>query len=166
MIIVLIGAAGSGKTTVGEMLAARLDLPFLDADELHTPECVKQMSRGEPLTDEQRDDWFERTLATSVTRAPLVLAWSGLRRSHRDRLRAVGDVRMFLLDVPASVLERRLSQRAGHFVAVPLLGSQLETFERPLPEEGITTVDATGPVPAVLDAIVADLGQGRITPNE
>jgi gluconokinase len=92
-----------------------------------------------------------------VERAPLVLACSALRRKDRDRLRAVGEVRMFLLHVPASVLERRLSQRTGHFFGAPLLRSQFETMEPPPPEEGITTVDATDPAPAVVNAIVADV---------
>jgi carbohydrate kinase (thermoresistant glucokinase family) len=157
VIVVLLGVAGSGKTTVGEMLATALDLPFLDADRLHTPECVEQMKRGEPLTDRERDAWFERVLETALERAPLVLACSALRRKHRDKLRAIGEVRMFLLDAPASVLEHRLSQRTGHFFGASLLRSQFETLEPPLPDEAITTVDATDSTPTVLKAILADL---------
>jgi gluconokinase len=157
MIVVLMGVAGSGKTTLGEMLAARLELPFLDADQLHTPECAEKMRHGDPLTDRERDAWFERVLEAAVERAPLVLACSALRRKHRDRLRAIDEVRMFLLDAPASVLGRRLSQRTGHFFGAPLLRSQLEALDPPLPEEGVTTVDATDSAPAVLKAIVADL---------
>jgi gluconokinase len=165
MIIVLIGVAGSGKTTVGELLAARLRFPFLDADELHTPECVEQMTRGEPLTDAQRNAWFGRVVAAAEARDPLVLACSMLRRTHRDRVRAVGDVRMFLLDMPASVLERRLQQRPGHFFPARLLQGQLETLERPLPEEGIVVVDAARPATDVLGAIVAKLERERPSPR-
>ncbi|HZA89547.1 MAG TPA: gluconokinase, GntK/IdnK-type [Solirubrobacterales bacterium] len=165
MIIVLIGVAGSGKTTLGQMLAARLHLAFLDADELHTPEAVEQMTRGEPLTDAQRNAWFGRVVAAAEARDPQVLACSALRRAHRDRLRAVGDVRMFLLDVPASVLERRLQQRPGHFFPARLLQSQLETLERTLPEEGIVVVDAARPDAEVLDAIVANLERNRPGPR-
>src|SRR5918994_1548937 len=81
MIIVLIGVAGSGKTTLGQMLAARLHLAFLDADELHTPEAVEQMTRGEPLTDAQRNPWFTRVVAAAEARDPQVLACSALRRA-------------------------------------------------------------------------------------
>jgi gluconokinase len=157
VIVVLIGVAGSGKTTVGKMLGARLHLPFLDADELHTPECVEQMARGERLTDAQRNAWFDRVIAVADTRDPLVLPCSALRHAHRARLRALGDVRMFLLDVPAQVLERRLRRRHGHFFPARLLQSQLETFERPMPGEGIVVVDAGRSTADVVDEIVAHL---------
>lgn len=157
MIVVLLGVAGSGKTTIGEMLALRLEVPFLDADSLHTPECVKRMGHGDPLTDVERDAWFERVLGAAAEGAPLVLACSALRRKHRDRLRAAGETRMFLLDAPAEALERRLRQRTGHFFGASLLRSQLETFEPPLPGEGITELDATHPPTTVLKAILSEL---------
>ena len=157
MIIVLIGVAGSGKTTLGKNLAARLEVAFLDADALHTPECTEQMARGVPLSDHQRDAWIDRVAAAARAQDPLVLACSALRRAHRDRLRAVGEVRMFLLDAPTPVLERRLGRRADHFFPPRLLRSQLETLERPLPEEGVVIIDAARPAEAVLDAIVDQL---------
>jgi gluconokinase len=157
MIVALIGVAGSGKTALGERLAERLRFPFLDADQLHTPECAEQMRRGEPLTDAQRDAWFERVLESVATRDPLVLACSALRRGHRERLRAAGDVRMMLLDVPAPVLERRLRERHGHFFPARLLQSQLETMEPPLPEEGVIVIDAGGRAAEALDEIVRSL---------
>lgn len=157
MIIVLIGVAGSGKTTLGKKLATRLEVAFLDADTLHTPECREQMARGEPLSDAQRDAWIDRVAAAARARDPLVLACSALRRAHRERLRAVGEVRMFLLDVPASVLRDRLGQRPDHFFPARLLADQLETLERPLPEEGVVIVDAARPPDAVLDGIVHQL---------
>jgi gluconokinase len=162
MIIILIGVAGSGKTTLGEMLAARLRMPFLDADELHTPACAEQMRRGEPLTDAQRDAWLDRVLEAAVTQGPGVLACSALRLGHRERLRAVGDVRMFMLDVPVPVLERRLRERSGHFFPARLLQSQLETLETPEPAEGITMVDARRSAPEVLNAIIAGLETDRV----
>lgn len=158
MIIVLIGVAGSGKTVLGELLAARLGLPFLDADELHTPEAIARMGRGQPLGDADRDSWFDRVVHAAADRAPLVLACSALRRHHRSRLRAVGEVRMFLLDVPAVELERRLRDRTAHFFPAGLLRSQLATLEPPLAEEGIVVVDASRPVEQTLDDILAAVG--------
>ena len=157
MIVVLIGVAGSGKTTVGELLAARLGAPFLDADELHAPASVERMRRGEPLGDAARDAWFDRVLAAAAARDPLVLACSALRRSHRSRLRGVADVRMFLLDVPADELERRLRGRREHFFPARLLRSQLDALEAPLPEERIATVDAARPAALVAGEIIARL---------
>jgi gluconokinase len=158
MIIVLTGVAGSGKTTVGEMLADRLRFPFLDADELHTVETVERMKRGEPLTAGERTAWVNRVLATVRGRDPLVLACSALRRQDRDKLRALGDVRMFALEVPRSELERRLRHRPAHFFAVGLLENQLETLEPPIEGEEIVVVDADRVPAAVVDAIVANLG--------
>jgi adenylate kinase family enzyme len=70
VIVVLIGVAGSGKTTVGELLAVRLKFPFLDADALHTPATVEQMACGEPLTDAQRDAWLDGVIAAVGGRGP------------------------------------------------------------------------------------------------
>lgn len=160
MIIALIGVAGSGKTTLGRQLAERLELPFLDADSLHVPACAEQMRRGEPLTDAQRDEWFERVVDAVAAEDALVLACSALRRAHRGRLRAVGDVRMLLLDVPAPVLEERLRQRPGHFFGARLLRSQLETLEPPAPEEGIVSIDADQSKADALDEIIGRLQAG------
>jgi gluconokinase len=157
VIVVLIGVAGSGKTTVGELLAVRLKFPFLDADALHTPATVEQMACGEPLTDAQRDAWLDGVIAAVEGRDPLVLACSALRRRHRARLRAVGDVRMFLLDAPRSVLSRRLEHRSGHFFPAGLLDDQLATLERPLAEERITIVDADRPAEDVVDTVAAGI---------
>jgi gluconokinase len=160
VIVILTGVAGCGKTAVGQMLAARLQFPFLDADALHTPECVEQMRRGVPLTPAQRDAWMDRVVAAVDGRDPLVLACSGLRRAHRDRLRALGDVRMFALDAPRTVLERRLQDRTGHFFPMRLLENQLETLERPAAGEEIEVIDADRPPADVVEEIVARLERG------
>jgi gluconokinase len=156
VIVVVAGVAGSGKTTVGKLLAERLELPFLDADGLHSPEAVDQMARGEPLTDAQRDPWMDRVVDAATSRDPVVIACSALRRAHRRRLESIG-ARLFLLDAPTPVLEGRLRGRHGHFFPARLLESQLATLERPGPGEEITVVDATQPVPDVVGAIAAEL---------
>ncbi|MEZ5155297.1 MAG: gluconokinase, GntK/IdnK-type [Solirubrobacterales bacterium] len=155
MRVALIGVAGSGKTTLGQALAARLGWPFLDADVLHTPASVTQMQSGTPLTDRQRDAWFDRVVAAVAGRDPLVLACSALRRPHRDRMRALGDLRLILLRVPAAELRRRLESRAGHFFDPRLLVSQLEAFDPPAIDEEILEIDATGPAGDVLARLQA-----------
>jgi gluconokinase len=156
-IIFLIGVSGSGKTVIGSELARRLGLPFMDADDLHSPEWVGRMGRGEPLTDAARDAWLERVAGAAAKGAPQVVACSALRRAHRERLREIGEVRMFLLAVPEAVLRRRLRERRAHFFPAKLLQSQLDAFEPPLPDEGVVSMDATQPVPVVVDAIAGAL---------
>jgi gluconokinase len=157
MRIAVIGVAGSGKTTVGELLAGRLGCPFLDADSLHSESSREQMGRGVPITSEQRDEWFERVIDAVASERDVVLACSALRRSHRDQLGAV-DSHMFLLEVPTSELRRRLGGRPEHFFDPNLLGSQLDTFDEPSPEEDIVTIDADRPVTVVVGAILEALG--------
>jgi gluconokinase len=157
MRIVLFGVAGSGKTTVGEGLAARLGLPFLDADTLHTPEAVEQMRGGEPLTDAQRDSWFDRVVTAVSKRDPVVVACSALRRADRDRLRGLGEVRMFLLEVTAAELERRLRERVGHYFPASLLASQIDALDPPQEQERIVVVNAVRPTQDIIDAIAAAL---------
>jgi len=155
--IVVMGVAGSGKTTVGMALAARLGLDFFDADLAHSPEARDQMARGVPLFDAQRDAWIERVLAEIAPGPPRVVACSALRRVDRDRVRAVRPTRWFELGVPHDVLATRLAARQGHFFAPELLDSQLERFEDPTDDEHIVVIDGDRPVAVVVDDIVRRL---------
>ena len=157
MTIVLMGVAGSGKTTVGAALAARLGLEFYDADLAHSPEAREQMGRGVPLTDAQRDAWIERVVAVIGDGSPRVAACSALRRGDRDRIRAADPVRFVLLDVHSDLLEERLAQRDAHFFPAELLQSQLDRFEGPTPDENVIVVDASRPVAELVDDLAARL---------
>lgn len=159
-IIVVMGVAGSGKTTVGKALADRLGIVFEDGDSLHPPENIEKMARGEPLTDTDRhpwllrlEEWMDGCLAEGTSG---VLACSGLRRSYRDELRDRRPVRLAFLAVSREVAAQRLRTRAGHFFREDLLVSQFETLEEPEPDEDIRTVDASRPIDEVVDAL-ADL---------
>jgi gluconokinase len=149
------GVAGSGKTTVGSALAARLGLDFFDADLVHSVDASEQMARGVPLTDTQRDDWIARVIAEIGAGPPRVVACSALRRVDRDRLRAVRPSRWFLLDLPPAVLAQRLTDRRGHFFAPELLDSQLDRFEPPTADERVVAVDGDRPVLAIVDDLAA-----------
>jgi gluconokinase len=136
VIVVLMGVAGSGKTTVGAQLAAALGWPFYDADDLHTQESREKMARGVPLTDEDRRPWLSRLRALLVRLAAAeesaVLACSALKQRYRELLFAEpARVELVYLRGDRALLRRRLKARRGHFASAALLKSQLEALEEP-----------------------------------
>jgi gluconokinase len=129
--IVVMGVAGAGKTTVGRLLAQELGLPFLDADDLHSPDAVASMRAGRPLDDAQRMPWLQRVNAALRDQPDgFVVACSALRRSYRTLLRdGVDGLTFVFLDVDVKVLAERVHARTGHFAHLDLLPSQLATLE-------------------------------------
>lgn len=147
------GASGSGKTTVGQALAARLGARFVDADDLHPAANLRKMTDGIPLDDIDRAPWLD-AVGAQLAHPGTVVACSALRRAYRDRLRALApDAAVVHLDAPRDVLAERMSRRAGHFMPSALLDSQLEALEPPAPGEGALIVDATLPVEELVDEI-------------
>jgi gluconokinase len=136
------GVAGSGKTTVGRRLAARLDVPFVDGDDAHTDAAKTQMAQGIPLSETQRGPWLDRLHATLRDHADtgVVLACSALTVASRRHLAAALDVHFLALVVPEPVLAARLRERHQHFAGPDLLASQLATLEL---DAHVTTVDGT-----------------------
>ena len=134
MIAVVMGVSGSGKTTVGRLIAERLGWAFVEGDDLHPEANRRKMAAGTPLTDEDRWPWLDR-IAARMRRDDgeghsIVVACSALRRSYRDRLRACGaDVRFLHLTGAPALLRDRLERREGHFMPAGLLDSQLATLE-------------------------------------
>jgi gluconokinase len=155
MIVVVMGVAGSGKTTVGKALATALGWPFVEADELHPPANVAKMRRGEPLDEADRAPWLAAVAAHMRELSDGVVACSALRARYRDVLRVRPEVRFVLLDVPPALVAERLAQRHGHFMPPSLLPSQLATLERP--DDDALIVDATQPVDAIVGRIVETL---------
>lgn len=152
MIIVLMGPAGAGKTTVGRALANATGWPFIDADDLHTAANVEKMRRGQSLDDRDRQPWLDRLRALivdfTVRRADAVLACSALRERYRQTLtHGIPGVTFVLLDADRSTLERRLRTRQGHFAGVALLNGQLATME--VPSDAVI-VSAAMPVAAIV----------------
>jgi gluconokinase len=161
MIVVVMGVAGSGKTTVGTALATRLGWRFLDADDLHPAANVEKMRHGIPLTDEDRAPWLRAVVDAIARGGDVVLACSALRRWHRDALRegARADLRFVYLAGDVAELDRRLRARTGHYMPASLLRSQLDTLEPPDATEALT-VDAEVPVASIIDTIVRELRLG------
>lgn len=154
------GVSGSGKSTVGVALAARLGVPFEDGDDLHPPENVAKMARGEPLDDADRLPWLGRVggwLAAHPDGG--VVACSALRRSYRDQIREHRPDTDFLhLHGSAELLARRQAGRSGHFMPPSLLPTQLTTLEPLDPDESGVVVDVDQPVEAIVAAYVAARG--------
>ena len=135
-LIIVMGVSGSGKTTVGELLAKHLQLPFYDGDDFHSAANVAKMAAGHPLTDADRHDWLA-SLATHLGQWEqdngAVLACSALKESYRQTLQAgVRDhLRWIFLDGSPELLRSRLEGRQGHYMKASMLDSQLATLEKP-----------------------------------
>ncbi|HEX5661754.1 MAG TPA: gluconokinase [Polyangiales bacterium] len=147
MQIVVMGVSGSGKSVVGEALAARLGVPFVDGDSLHSAENVAKMASGTALTDVDRAPWLDAVGAWLAAHQGVV-ACSALRRTYRDRLRAFAPAARFVqLNVDPQLLKARLDTRQHHFMPSTLLRSQLAIFEPLGTDENGVAVDNTGGTP-------------------
>jgi gluconokinase len=140
VILIVAGASGSGKTTVGALLAGRLHWRFADADTFHPKANIAKMLTGTPLTDADREpwlraitDWMDDRIAADESG---VITCSALKRIYRDRLlNGRPTATLVFLQVRRETLEHRLSVRPGHFFPEKLLDSQLSTLEPPAPDE-------------------------------
>jgi gluconokinase len=134
------GVSGSGKSTIGEMLAHKLGADFVEGDDYHSRENVERMASGIPLTDSDRADWL-RSLANRLRGARhakrgLVLTCSALKRSYRDVLRtAVPELQFIFLKGSRSLIGERVAARREHFMPASLIDSQLATLEEPASDE-------------------------------
>ena len=152
-VVVVMGVSGSGKTTLARALADAWPATFLDADDVHSPAAKTRMAGGQPLTDRMRAPWVRRIALDLQRRVAagerVVLAFSGLRRRHRDRLRATGLPMEFLfLHGDAALIAARMQARRGHYMPASLLDSQFATLETPVDEADVVRIDAAEP-PAV-----------------
>jgi gluconokinase len=162
MIIILMGVAGSGKTTIGRMLAEDLGWPFHDADDFHPPENVRKMGQGIPLADADRQPWLEALAALSrdllMSGQHAVITCSALKRTYRQVLRVDPDqVKFVYLKADYDVLLRRLHERKDHFMKPEMLRSQFDTLEEP---HDALIVDADQPPEFIVHAIKQKLYKG------
>jgi gluconokinase len=162
MLVVVMGVAGSGKTTVGQRLAAAITCAFLEGDSLHSRSSVQKMSRGIPLTDADRAGWLDAIHARMADafrqEQSLVVACSALKQSYRDVLAEDLPVQWVYLKASEELLRSRLTNRAGHFMKAGMLSSQLATLEEP---SDAIVVDAAQPA----DEIVEQLCRTIFYPN-
>ena len=138
MVVVLMGVAGSGKTTVGRRLADELGWKFYDADDFHPPANVEKMGRGVPLADEDRRPWLaalRRLIDDSLARGEsAVLACSALKESYRQQLLADPRTRLVYLRGDYDLIKGRLANRRGHYMQPGMLDSQFADLEEPARE--------------------------------
>lgn len=164
MIVVTMGVCGSGKTSVGKIIASRLGWAFIEGDDLHPAANREKMASGVPLTDEDRWPWLDiiagRIREIDQTGESAVVACSALRQVYRDRLRRSGADLCFLhLTGDASVIRQRMERRSDHFMPPGLLDSQLETLEPARPDETLCEIDISGTVDEIaVTAVRAFLG--------
>jgi gluconokinase len=162
MVIVVMGPAGSGKSTVGRALAAALGWTFVDGDDHHSAANVQIMREGHPLHDRERLPWL-RELHAIIARAmdrreAAVIACSALKASYRDLLRGdLRQVRFVYLHADRSLLRSRLERRAHHFAGPDLLDSQLEDLEPPDGDTALV-VDAAREPLVLVSMIRRELG--------
>ena len=155
VIVIVMGVAGAGKTTIGRMLAAALRYEFSDADEFHSAANVEKMRRGERLNDSDRAPWLQ-AMAAAVDRwlrdgRNVVLACSALRGAYRDQLlRDRSRMRLVYLRVTPEVARQRVAGRTGHFMPGDLVNSQFEALEEPA---DAIAVDASQPPDVIVRAI-------------
>jgi gluconokinase len=135
MILLLMGVTGSGKTTVGKLLAQRLGWPFLDADDFHPPQNIEKMQHGVPLTDQDREPWLAaihaELLRCAAKNQDAVLACSALKHSYRETLASGVDLRICYLQGTYSEIAARLQSRTGHFAGEAILAGQFADLEVP-----------------------------------
>ncbi|MCR6497412.1 gluconokinase, GntK/IdnK-type [Shinella sp. CPCC 101442] len=159
--IVLMGVAGCGKSAVGAALAARLGATYIDGDDLHPPDNIAKMSRGEPLTDDDRWPWLTRVGRTlAEPESILVLGCSALKRRYRDhiRLEAGAPVAFVHLSGSKTLIATRMGARSGHFMPTSLIESQFAALEPPMADEAATTVHIDAAPEVIADQIIAQLG--------
>jgi gluconokinase len=157
-LVVVMGVAGAGKTTVGRALAARLAVPYADGDSFHAPGSIAKMASGRPLDDADRAPWLS-AIADWLSRqrgAGAVVSCSALRRSYREQLRAQVPALTFLhLAAELDVLRARMVERPAHFMPLSLLPSQLATLEPLAADEPGVTLDAARSVEALVAEFLA-----------
>ncbi len=160
MRLVLMGVAGSGKSSVGEALAKAIDARYFDGDDLHPQANIDKMSRGEALNDEDRWPWL--TLvgeALSKADGTLIIGCSALKRIYRDHIRKTAGAPVIFVHLAGSraVISARMGARTGHFMPTKLLDSQFATLEPPAADEAAVTVDIDQSLDSVVQSIITAL---------
>lgn len=163
--IVIMGVSGSGKSTVGAMLAKQIQAKFIDGDDLHPRANLQKMASGHPLDDEDRAPWLERLNDVAYSLKSKgetgVIICSALKRRYRDRLRSGNEKILFLyLQGSFEHIQSRLQARSGHFMPSQLLVSQFDALEEPSNEEqDVIGIDINGDIDTVVQRCATALAQ-------
>jgi gluconokinase len=160
-IVVVMGVAGSGKTTVGISLAQELGVEYAEADTFHPKANIEKMSSGIPLTDEDRWPWLHAIAHWIREHQDTggVVSSSALKRRYRDVLRSGGDVWFLHLHGPREVIAERMKNRSGHFMPVSLLDSQLADLEPLEADERGLVVDILATPDQIVNRALATLAK-------
>lgn len=159
LIWIIIGISGSGKTSVGRLLAERLECDYLEGDRRHSPLNVHKMLSGTPLQDEDRRQWLLE-IEDDIKRAiahnrETVLTCSALRLVYRKQLAFSSQVQLVWLDVPELELKRRLTQRANHYMKVEMIESQIAAFEKISQDEKVIRIDGLLPTVEIVNELLS-----------
>ena len=161
MIVIVMGVVGSGKTTVGRLLAEQLGWEFADADDFHSLANKEKIHKGIGLTDADREPWLQSLHAAIVQwiaeDRSVILACSALKRSYRSELEVSPEVRFVYLKGSADLIASRLEARRGHFANEQILASQLSDLEEP---ENAAAVGIEGTPPEIVHQIRNKLALG------
>lgn len=166
-VLIVCGVSGSGKTTIGTLLAHRLGWAYAEADAFHPEVNLAKMASGRPLDDADRAPWLAAIGAfidqTTAVARPAVVTCSALKRAYRDQLRAGRpNVRFVFLDAAYDVVSERLRAREGHFFPAELLASQYRDLEAPGPDEHVLRVpidDGETPPALLVDRVIGLLAR-------
>ncbi|MET0934257.1 MAG: gluconokinase [Mycetocola sp.] len=164
--IIVMGVSGSGKSTIGALIAGALGVPFVDGDSLHPQSNIEKMAGGQSLNDDDRWPWLAtvgQTLADAGRRGTgMVIACSALRRDYRDAiLQSAPDTRFVHLSGSREVLASRVEGRSDHFMPPALLDSQFATLEPLQGDEPGIVIDIDKPVPAIVSDAVEKLAEAE-----
>ena len=157
--VVVMGVAGSGKTTVGVILAHQLGVPFADADDFHSDEAKAKMAAGHALTDDDRAPWLLRLADWLADESGgCVLACSALKRRYRDVLRSRSPQLAFLhLAGNPAVVTARVAHRKGHYMPASLVQSQYDALEPLAPDERGAAIDFTEDPEQIVQQFLKDI---------
>ena len=164
-LLVIMGVAGCGKSSLGSAVARALQLPLVEGDDFHSSESHQKMSQGVPLTDHDRAGWLDR-LAEQLRQHPggLVLTCSALKQAYRDRLRrAAPRLRFAFLQISREEAQARVGSRDAHFFSTTLVDSQFATLQVPTGEPGVLTLDATQPLQQLQAEVAAWMTDKELT---
>ena len=158
-IIFIMGVSGSGKTTVGKKLAARIGLPFFDGDDFHSPSNKEKMNRGIPLTDEDRKDWLIQMNNAATDQANLagaVIACSALKETYRAILSSGITIPLYWVFLQGSfeLIKKRMEERKDHFMPANLLSSQFDALQIP---ENCMTIDISNSPDKIVEMIISQI---------